>query len=271
MGEGMRAESCGIRNGAEENAGRQSAAREKEFLFWLCQSAWLGAVSIRKIGEAAGGFEKAYYMEGKELQERGIFRTQETAERFNAWKKEWNRQREQYFRLAERGIWFLTPLDSEYPKGLLHIYDYPMGLYVRGRLPAGERPAVSIVGARACSSYGARTARKIAEELAAAGVQVISGMALGIDGEAHQGAMDGEARPLPCWAAEWISAIPDPIIPLWDGFWNGEAYSPSTRRDSSLWQDIFPCGTGLSADFGCHSGDGGKGKKRLSDHRGGRA
>ena len=191
MGEGMRAESCGIRNGAEENAGRQSAAREKEFLFWLCQSAWLGAVSIRKIGEAAGGFEKAYYMEGKELQERGIFRTQETAERFNAWKKEWNRQREQYFRLAERGIWFLTPLDSEYPKGLLHIYDYPMGLYVRGRLPAGERPAVSIVGARACSSYGARTARKIAEELAAAGVQVISGMALGIDGEAHQGAMDG--------------------------------------------------------------------------------
>ena len=140
MGEGMRAESCGIRNGAEEKAGRQSAAREKEFLFWLCQSAWLGAVSIRKIGEAAGGFEKAYYMEGKELQERGIFRTQETAERFNAWKKEWNRQREQYFRLAERGIWFLTPLDSEYPKGLLHIYDYPMGLYVRGRLPAGERP-----------------------------------------------------------------------------------------------------------------------------------
>ena len=95
MGEGMRAESCGIRNGAEENAGRPSAAREKEFLFWLCQSAWLGAVSIRKIGEAAGGFEKAYYMEGKELQERGIFRTQETAERFNAWKKEWNRQREQ--------------------------------------------------------------------------------------------------------------------------------------------------------------------------------
>src|SRR5699024_5729998 len=68
-------------------------------------------------------------------------------------------------------------------------------------------------------------------------------------GKRIRGRWMGEARPLPCWAAEWISAIPDPIIPLWDGFWNGEAYSPSTRRDSSLWQDIFPYGTGLSAGF----------------------
>ncbi len=164
--------------------------REKEFLFWLCQAPWLGAVSIRRIGELAGGFEKAYYIEGKELRERGVLGTSERAARYEAWKQEFTRLRENYYGLSDRGIRFITPLDSEYPKGLLHIYDYPMGLYVRGCFPNGKRPRAAVVGARACSSYGARTARRMAAELAQKGVQIISGLALGIDGEAHRGALE---------------------------------------------------------------------------------
>ena len=165
--------------------------REREFLFWLCQAPWLGAVSIRKIGEAAGSFEKAYYMEGEELKERGIFRGSQSAARYEEWKKEFSAQREAYYGLSERGIWFVTPLDREYPERLLHIYDYPMGLYVKGRLPDSQRPAVAVVGARSCSSYGGRAAGRMARELAEAGVQIISGLALGIDGEAHRGALEG--------------------------------------------------------------------------------
>jgi DNA processing protein len=52
------------------------------------------------------------------------------------------------------------------------------------------RPAVAIVGARACSSYGAHVARMLGRELAVAGVIVVSGLARGIDGEAHRGALD---------------------------------------------------------------------------------
>ena len=52
------------------------------------------------------------------------------------------------------------------------------------------RPAVGVVGARACSSYGAHVARSLARELAAAGLVVVSGLARGIDGEAHRGALD---------------------------------------------------------------------------------
>ena len=77
----------------------------------------------------------------------------------------------------------------------LHPSDRPCEpLYLRGepdRLRAAlARPTVAIVGARACSSYGAQVARRLAAEFAAAGVTVVSGLARGIDGEAHRGSLE---------------------------------------------------------------------------------
>ena len=82
----------------------------------------------------------------------------------------------------------------ELPSLLRTIHDPPKCLYLRGQgnpaVLAG--PAVAIVGARACSPYGKQVARMLARELAAAGIVVVSGLARGIDGEAHRGALDGE-------------------------------------------------------------------------------
>jgi DNA processing protein len=80
----------------------------------------------------------------------------------------------------------------EYPPLLRSIPDPPPILWVRGEAPSEllARPAVAIVGARACSSYGRSVARSLGRELAAAGLVVVSGMARGIDGEAHRGALD---------------------------------------------------------------------------------
>jgi len=91
-------------------------------------------------------------------------------------------------RLAERGYRYLSGL----PPLLRAIHDPPPGLFVRGAAPAAvlERPAVAIVGARACSGYGASVARSLGRELAAAGLVVVSGLARGVDGEAHRGALD---------------------------------------------------------------------------------
>lgn len=82
--------------------------------------------------------------------------------------------------------------DADYPGLLAAIHDPPSCLYVRGDgdLALLEAPAVAVVGARACSSYGRSVARSLARELAAAGLVVVSGMARGIDGEAHRGALD---------------------------------------------------------------------------------
>ena len=86
----------------------------------------------------------------------------------------------------------LRPRDPLFPERLRAIFDPPPALYLRG---GGDpellgRRAVAVVGARVCSPYGAQVARTLGRELAAAGLVVISGLARGIDGEAHRGALE---------------------------------------------------------------------------------
>jgi DNA processing protein len=86
--------------------------------------------------------------------------------------------------------------EAAFPALLAAIHDPPPHLYLRGsgEVSLLELPSVAIVGARACSSYGRSVARSLARELAAAGLVVVSGMARGIDGEAHRGALDAAGR-----------------------------------------------------------------------------
>jgi DNA processing protein len=80
----------------------------------------------------------------------------------------------------------------ELPPLLRAIHDPPKRLYLRGAGEQGllSRVAVAVVGARACSPYGSQVARLLGRELAAAGIVVVSGLARGIDGEAHRGALE---------------------------------------------------------------------------------
>ena len=80
----------------------------------------------------------------------------------------------------------------ELPELLRQIHDPPRTLFLRGKADADVlgRPAVAIVGARGCSPYGAQVARMLGRELAAAGLVVVSGLARGVDGEAHRGALE---------------------------------------------------------------------------------
>jgi DNA processing protein len=85
---------------------------------------------------------------------------------------------------------------NELPALLRAIHDPPRRLYLRGggasELLSG--PAVAVVGARACSPYGAQVARMLGRKLAAAGVVVVSGLARGVDGEAHRGALESDGH-----------------------------------------------------------------------------
>jgi len=79
----------------------------------------------------------------------------------------------------------------EYPAALCDISDAPPLLWAIGSLDLLKRPMVAMVGARNASSLGTRMAKKLAEELAAQGISVVSGLARGIDAAAHLGALAG--------------------------------------------------------------------------------
>ena len=79
--------------------------------------------------------------------------------------------------------------EEGYPKTLLQLPDAPSRLYVLGELPDPMRPAIAIVGARNCSSYGKNMAYEYARILTQRGIQVISGLARGVDAAAHAGAL----------------------------------------------------------------------------------
>src|SRR5260364_335146 len=82
---------------------------------------------------------------------------------------------------------FVTLADPAYPRALLEIADPPPVLYVRGRLAKLHMPALAVVGSRHASPQGLQNAAQFARALADAGLCIVSGLALGIDGAAHQG------------------------------------------------------------------------------------
>ena len=97
-------------------------------------------------------------------------------------------------RLAVDGYRFLPRSSPEFPPLLRAIHDPPSGLFLRGAAKPEllSCSAVAIVGARACSGYGASVGRSLARDLASAGLVVVSGLARGIDAEAHRGALEAD-------------------------------------------------------------------------------
>lgn len=87
----------------------------------------------------------------------------------------------------------LTLADPDYPPGLLQTEDPPLILYAMGELPSAWPAAIAVVGSRNPTAQGLSNAHEFARSFAQAGLTVVSGMALGIDGAAHRGALAGAA------------------------------------------------------------------------------
>jgi DNA processing protein len=94
--------------------------------------------------------------------------------------------------VTRAGARVLMRWEDEFPASLRPVPMCPPGLFVRGRLPAKDAPAVAIVGTRKPSVTGIRFAREMARTLALLGIAVVSGMARGIDTAAHEGALGAD-------------------------------------------------------------------------------
>jgi len=135
-------------------------------------------------------------------------------------------------RAARAGVRVLALSDPDYPVLLKNIFDPPAALYVKGSWPKGPEavpPAVALVGAREATPYGLRVTRALARELASAGLTVVSGLALGVDAAAHEGALEALGRT---------------VAVLGNGL--GSVYPPSNRR---LAERILAAGGALVSEL----------------------
>jgi DNA processing protein len=107
---------------------------------------------------------------------------------------DWAQAEAEVRRARDAGVRIVPFIDPDYPARLRAIADPPPVLYVKGEINAADERAVAIVGSRSASDYGRRVARNICHGLASLGFTVVSGMARGIDGTAHETALDGGGR-----------------------------------------------------------------------------
>jgi len=126
------------------------------------------------------------------LQERLRLRPRGMGDIFSADYPEWADK--EILAAESAGITILTCDGPGYPPGLCRLPDPPPLLYVRGQLQPGDVDAVAVVGSRDATPYGRRVARDLGERLAEAGVTVVSGLARGVDGAAHSGALAADGR-----------------------------------------------------------------------------
>lgn len=159
--------------------------KEREFSYWLCNIEGIGRITVLRLIREAGSAEKVYGMEEKALA--GMLRPSQLMNFLKA-RQEKDVKRE-YQKLWSRGIRFIPLSDPEYPRRLSSIPDPPAGVYVRGELPEETKPAAAVIGARMCSEYGRYVASWFASALSRAGVNIISGLARGIDGISQEAAI----------------------------------------------------------------------------------
>lgn len=169
-----------------------------ERTFWLAwsQIEGLGTTLIRRLAQQLGSLETAWAADlttlgrvegiGPQLLDR-IAIARRDRDPFTAWEQH-----------QQDNPHFWLPIDPDYPRLLLEIPSPPSILYYQGQVDAlelqGQIPAIAIVGTRDPSEYGRRWTRRIATALAQQGVVVVSGMAEGIDTEAHTACLEAGGR-----------------------------------------------------------------------------
>ena len=162
-------------------------------LEWLALSLTpgLGPTRSRKLVEHFGSAEAIFRASLTELEGSGM---QAVSAQSIATGKSVELAREEIARAAAAGIAIVSMDDPSYPPRLKEIYDPPLILYVRGAVEALTRPGIAMVGTRHPTPYGSGMAERLACDLAAQGLVIISGMARGVDTASHRGAIAAKGK-----------------------------------------------------------------------------
>lgn len=165
---------------------------EREALIAMNMVPGLGAITARRMAERFGTLAAVFEASEADLAEvQGM--SFEKAVQFLAALRQVKFE-DEIERAARARVKLVTWADEGYPVLLKQIADPPLVLYVAGSVEALDMPAVAIIGTRRPTVYGRETSRRFGYQLAGAGYTVVSGLALGVDTEAHVGALQAKGR-----------------------------------------------------------------------------
>ena len=161
---------------------------ENDYNFWLANIPGVGNITINRLLDRFENAEKIFKAKDHEILEtEGI--NIKTLSKINKLREAGINTSKSRAHLPP-GMKCTYKTSVDYPKKLKELCDAPFCLYYKGRLPDETVPSVAVVGARGCTEYGKNQAFELSHFLASEGVQIISGLAAGIDTYAHRGALN---------------------------------------------------------------------------------
>ena len=156
------------------------------YWYWLANLPGIGAVTVDKLLQCFSSPKQIY--EAKEQELKKILNPAQVTTLLE--RKDLDKIQKEWLGLEEKGIRFIHRDSEEYPERFRVFPDAPVGFYLKGKMPLERTVSIAIVGARNASAYGMEMALYFAKGLAKAGVNIISGLAYGIDKQAHIGALE---------------------------------------------------------------------------------
>ena len=209
---------------------------ERIYDYWAAtlQDGYIG--NLVEIVEMAGGAHALYEM-SRERMAAQLGLTDRLAGMIEEKKVDVRILEKQYYEMYANGICYVNHNEDDFPDKLKNIASVPYGLFVKGQLPDPLTPSVAIVGARECSEYGRLMAQYFGDRLAKEGVQIISGMAWGIDGLSQEAAINAGGKSFGILGCGPDIAYPSKNRKLYDRLCIGgngiiSEYAPGTPAES---------------------------------------
>lgn len=160
--------------------------------FWLCSLLDTATSGLYTFVKLCGGLENVLFVKDSHIQKmEGI--SERLKGRISA-TRDIDELKKAYVQMESRGISFVGQNNPCFPEKLLQAEPLPFGIFYVGSLPETHKASIAIVGARSASPYGQEMAFHFAQKLSQNGVEIISGMAMGVDGYAHRGALNGGGK-----------------------------------------------------------------------------
>ena len=160
-------------------------------LFFGCMKT-IGASAMGRLLSEYGNEKNIYKLSEKQIMNLKILTPNQKKE-FCMFKKKFDIDKS-LEKMIKSGIKFVTMDMEEYPGRLKNIPNKPYRLFYYGELPRDDIPSVAVIGARKCSPYGEEMAALFSKKLALSGIQIVSGLASGIDGRAQWEALEAGGK-----------------------------------------------------------------------------